>query len=85
MGMEIVIVVAHAMGRTLVIPPEQRLYPLGKAHHDPQTNKKVGPPSNHLEVILEPLILEPCHVCDVYGVHNTIWYGDGVYEYGELP
>ena len=34
MGMECLIVVAHAMGRTLVIPPQQHLYLLGKTHKD---------------------------------------------------
>ena len=35
MGMESLIVVAHAMGRTLVIPPQQHLYLLGAKHKDP--------------------------------------------------
>lgn len=32
MGMEVFIVCAHAMGRTLVIPPQQNLYLLGSKH-----------------------------------------------------
>ena len=32
MSLECLIVVAHAMGRTLVIPPQQHLYLLGKNH-----------------------------------------------------
>jgi hypothetical protein len=35
MGVESLIVVAHAMGRTLVIPPQQHLYLLGAMHKDP--------------------------------------------------
>jgi hypothetical protein len=34
MGVECVIVMAHAMGRTLVIPPQQHLYLLDKTHKD---------------------------------------------------
>lgn len=34
MGVETVIVLAHAMGRTLVIPPPQHLYLLDKRHRD---------------------------------------------------
>ena len=34
MSLECVIVIAHAMGRTLVIPPQQHLYLLGKTHKD---------------------------------------------------
>ena len=34
MGMECLIVVAHAMGRTLVVPPQQHLYLLGETHKD---------------------------------------------------
>ena len=37
--MECLIVAAHAMGRTLVIPPSQHLYLLGKAHPDEKTGK----------------------------------------------
>jgi hypothetical protein len=32
--MECLLVVAHAMGRTLVIPPQQHLYLLGQSHKD---------------------------------------------------
>jgi hypothetical protein len=32
MGVECLIVVAHAMGRTLVVPPPQHLYLLGRTH-----------------------------------------------------
>jgi len=35
MGLESLIVVAHAMGRTLVIPPQQHLYLLSAEHKDP--------------------------------------------------
>lgn len=34
MGMECLLVVAHAMGRTLVVPPQQHLYLLGQNHQD---------------------------------------------------
>jgi hypothetical protein len=34
MGMECLLVVAHAMGRTLVVPPQQHLYLLGQTHKD---------------------------------------------------
>jgi len=34
MSLESLIVVAHAMGRTLVVPPQQHLYLLGKPHKD---------------------------------------------------
>jgi GDP-fucose protein O-fucosyltransferase len=34
MGVECVIVMAHAMGRTLVIPPQEHLYLLGVEHKD---------------------------------------------------
>lgn len=34
MGMECLIVAAHAMGRTLVVPPQQHLYLLGRTHRD---------------------------------------------------
>jgi len=61
MGMEIVIVVAHAMGRTLVIPPEQRLYLLGKAHHDPTTNKKVNAPKYGFESFFDVALLRSHH------------------------
>eukprot|EP01041_Mallomonas_annulata_P013642 gene13642-28972_t len=40
MGMECTIVMAHAMGRTLVVPPPQNLYLLGKHHIDEKTGKK---------------------------------------------
>jgi hypothetical protein len=39
MGMESLIVAAHAMGRTLVIPPQQHLYLLGATHKD-ESDKK---------------------------------------------
>ena len=32
MGLECMIVVAHAFGRTLVVPPQQHLYLLGETH-----------------------------------------------------
>ena len=32
MGLECMIVVAHAFGRTLVVPPQQHLYLLGQTH-----------------------------------------------------
>ena len=32
MGLECMIVLAHAFGRTLVVPPQQHLYLLGKQH-----------------------------------------------------
>jgi hypothetical protein len=35
MGIECLVVFAHAIGRTLVIPPPQYLYLLGKGHVDP--------------------------------------------------
>jgi hypothetical protein len=35
MSLESLIVVAHAMGRTLVVPPQQHLYLLGAQHKDP--------------------------------------------------
>ena len=39
MSLECLIVVAHATGRTLVIPPQQHLYLLGKTHQDPHDTK----------------------------------------------
>lgn len=45
MGMECLIVVAHAMGRTLVVPPQQHLYLLGKTHkdeHDAEAHDEMG-------------------------------------------
>lgn len=45
MGMESLLVVAHAMGRTLVVPPPQHLYLLGKVHkdtHDTQEHDEMG-------------------------------------------
>lgn len=45
MGMEILIVMAHAMGRTLVLPPAQHLYLLGKTHkdkHDKEEHDEMG-------------------------------------------
>lgn len=49
MGMEILIVVAHAMGRTVVMPPPQRLYLLGQAHHDKDKGKTVKAPTYGFE------------------------------------
>lgn len=40
MGMECLIVLAHAMGRTLIIPPPQHLYLLNKGHIDPSGKEK---------------------------------------------
>lgn len=40
MGMECLIVLAHAMGRTLIIPPPQNLYLLNKGHVDPSGKEK---------------------------------------------
>lgn len=43
--MECVLVVAHAMGRTLVIPPQQHLYLLGQEHkdkHDTKAHDEMG-------------------------------------------
>lgn len=45
MGVEALIVIAHAMGRTLVIPPQQHLYLLGANHqdkHDKQAHDEMG-------------------------------------------
>jgi hypothetical protein len=39
MGMECLLVVAHAMGRTLVVPPQQHLYLLGQTHKDKHDSK----------------------------------------------
>merc|ERR1711991_27449 len=39
MSLECIIVIAHAMGRTLVIPPQQHLYLLGKTHKDEEDTK----------------------------------------------
>jgi hypothetical protein len=39
MGVECAIVLAHAMGRTLVIPPHEHLYLLGATHKDPNDKK----------------------------------------------
>jgi GDP-fucose protein O-fucosyltransferase len=39
MGLECVVVLAHAMGRTLVVPPQQHLYLLGKTHKDKEDEK----------------------------------------------
>lgn len=39
MSLESLIVVAHAMGRTLVVPPQQHLYLLGETHKDPHDKK----------------------------------------------
>jgi hypothetical protein len=40
MGMECLIVLAHAMGRTLIIPPPQHLYLLNKGHVDTSGKEK---------------------------------------------
>lgn len=45
MGIECLIVAAHAMGRTLVIPPQQHLYLLGRTHkdkHDTEAHDEMG-------------------------------------------
>jgi GDP-fucose protein O-fucosyltransferase len=45
MSLECLIVVAHAMGRTLVVPPQQHLYLLGRTHkdkHDKQAHDEMG-------------------------------------------
>jgi hypothetical protein len=45
MGMEALLVVAHAMGRTIVIPPAQHLYLLGIKHkdkHDKDAHDEMG-------------------------------------------
>lgn len=45
MALEIVIVVAHATGRTLVVPPPQHLYLLNKVHkdeHDKEAHDEMG-------------------------------------------
>jgi hypothetical protein len=45
MGMEALIVVAHATGRTLVVPPQQHLYLLGQNHkdaHDQKAHDEMG-------------------------------------------
>ena len=39
MAMETALVMSHAMGRTLVLPPEQRMYLLDKAHSNGQRNE----------------------------------------------
>ena len=38
--MECLIVIAHAMGRTLVIPPPQHLYLLALEHKDKKDSEK---------------------------------------------
>ena len=45
MGVESLAVVAHAMGRTLVIPPQQHLYLISKNHkdkHDAKPHNEMG-------------------------------------------
>lgn len=45
MSLESLIVVAHAMGRTLVVPPQQHLYLIDQLHkdsHDEKPNKDMG-------------------------------------------
>lgn len=45
MGMECLLVFAHATGRTVVIPPAQHLYLLGKVHkdkHDVEEHDEMG-------------------------------------------
>lgn len=39
MNLECIIVLAHAMGRTLVVPPKQHLYLLGQLHQDEKDAK----------------------------------------------
>jgi len=39
MSMECLIVLAHATGRTVVVPPQQNLYLLGSKHKDPEDKK----------------------------------------------
>lgn len=39
MGLECLIVLAHAVGRTIVLPPPQHLYLLNQAHHDDHKKK----------------------------------------------
>ena len=40
LGVECMIVVAHAMGRTLVVPPQQHLYLLSLKHKDEEDEKE---------------------------------------------
>ena len=42
MGVECIIVAAHAMGRTLVVPPQQHLYLLNSHHKDKEDKKPHG-------------------------------------------
>lgn len=45
MGVECLIVIAHAMGRTLVIPPQEHLYLLDREHkdqHETETHNEMG-------------------------------------------
>lgn len=45
MSLECLLVVAHAMGRTLVVPPQQHLYLLGNTHkdkHDTSAHDEMG-------------------------------------------
>ena len=45
MGLECLLVVAHATGRTLVVPPQQHLYLLGETHkdkHDEKAHDEMG-------------------------------------------
>ena len=45
MGMECLLVIAHATGRTIVIPPQQHLYLLGQTHkdkHDKEAHDEMG-------------------------------------------
>ena len=45
MSLECILVVAHAMGRTLVVPPQQHLYLLDKDHqdsHDQSSHDEMG-------------------------------------------
>jgi hypothetical protein len=61
MSLECVIVIAHAMGRTLVVPPQQHLYLLGQTHKDKdseQPNDEVTIHTPNLSFFFLSLILE---------------------------
>ena len=51
MSLECLIVVAHAMGRTLIIPPQQHLYLLGQNHQDKHDKKA------HDEMVIHPIYI----------------------------
>ena len=54
MGLECMIVVAHAFGRTLVVPPQQHLYLLGQTHQGTYVHLNA-----HIHIVLVLVHISP--------------------------